>query len=208
MIKSVLFDFDGVLTTDSTGSVSICRYISSAMGIDFELLYEEYHKYNKQLLCGEKTHKEIWQELCLNVGVNIPESVLKASFENTPIDNLMINLISELKAKGFKVGIITDNKKDRMDCIADKYGWKRLFDVIVISSEIGSGKNEEMIFEKALEKLNLSACECIFIDNQKKNLIIPQNMGFHTVYYNHEIRNFEELVKILSEKIGMSENIV
>ena len=32
MIKAVLFDFDGVLTTDATGSQSIMNYIGSNRG--------------------------------------------------------------------------------------------------------------------------------------------------------------------------------
>lgn len=38
MIKAILFDFDGVLTTDRTGSLSICNYICKKTGIDLELL--------------------------------------------------------------------------------------------------------------------------------------------------------------------------
>lgn len=34
MIKAVLFDFDGVLTTDATGSQSICNYICKETGVD------------------------------------------------------------------------------------------------------------------------------------------------------------------------------
>ena len=36
MIKAVLFDFDGVLTTDATGSESILNYICKKTGLDIE----------------------------------------------------------------------------------------------------------------------------------------------------------------------------
>lgn len=44
MIKAVLFDFDGVLTTDATGSQSICNYICKETGVDSELFKREYKK--------------------------------------------------------------------------------------------------------------------------------------------------------------------
>ena len=44
MIKAVLFDFDGVLTTDATGSESICKYISIEAGIEYTLLLNTYRQ--------------------------------------------------------------------------------------------------------------------------------------------------------------------
>lgn len=199
MIKVILFDFDGVLTTDSTGSLTICKYISQVSNIEFELLNSEYRKYNGDLLYGKVTHVEIWEELCKRIGVSIPYSILMDSFINTPIDNQMIELVYKLKSTGYKIGMITDNKRDRIDCIIEHYDWCSLFDVVIVSADVGSGKNKNIIFDRALEKLNLSADKCVFIDNQKKNLIVPQSMGMRTIYYNHETRDFDSILKKLQE---------
>lgn len=199
MTKAVLFDFDGVLTTDSTGSLTICKYISAVTGVEFTSFCSEYRKYNRDLLCGRKTHAEIWRELCQQIGTDIPYHVLIDSFRYTPLDTQMVELACRLKKHGYKVGIITDNKKDRIECIIETYGWDTLFDVVVVSADIGSGKDEEIIFRRALEKLHLSAEECLFIDNQKKNLMVPQSMGMKTIYYNHEIRDFDTLLSNLRD---------
>ncbi|NOW90048.1 beta-phosphoglucomutase-like phosphatase (HAD superfamily) [Clostridium beijerinckii] len=37
MIKAILFDFDGVLTTDATGSLWICNYICKKTGLDMQM---------------------------------------------------------------------------------------------------------------------------------------------------------------------------
>ena len=71
MIKAVLFDFDGVLTIDKTGSTSITNYLSNICGIPLEDVKACYYKYNKQLLLGETTHLEIWQDFCKSLGHNI-----------------------------------------------------------------------------------------------------------------------------------------
>ena len=199
MIQAVLFDFDGVLTTDSTGSLTICKYISAVTGVEFALFCSEYRKYNHDLLYGRKTHAEIWEELCQHVGADIPYHILIDSFVHTPIDTQMVELVHTLKKHGYKIGMITDNKKDRIDCMMKNYRWDTLFDVVTVSADIGSGKDKNVIFDRTLEKLHLSAEECLFIDNQKKNLVIPQSMGIKTIYYNHEIRVFKNLVKSLQE---------
>ncbi|MGI5959989.1 MAG: HAD family hydrolase [Massiliimalia sp.] len=199
MIKAVLFDFDGVLTTDATGSLSICKYITQVTGVGFSLFSDKYRGYNRDLLYGKKIHNEIWEELCQRVGMQIPYQILIDSFENTPIDEKMLELVHALKDCGYQVGMITDNKKDRIDCIVKHCGWEQLFDVIVVSADVGSGKEEDTIFRAALEKLNLPASQCVFIDNQQKNLTVPENMGMKTIYYDHETRNFQKLLKQLQE---------
>ena len=97
MIKAILFDFDGVITIDKTGSKTICNYISSVMNIDLQLFTKEYRKFNEQLLIGVINHKDIWSNLCESVGVNIPYRVLIESFQNTKIDNRIIVLLEKLK---------------------------------------------------------------------------------------------------------------
>ena len=145
MIKAILFDFDGVITIDRTGSKTICNYISSVMNIDFQLFTKEYRKYNDQLLIGTINHKDVWPRLCDSVGVNIPYQVLIESFRNTKVDNRVIELIKSLKIHGYKTGMVTDNKKDRIDEIVKWNNWYDIFDYVSVSADIGSGKNTKEI---------------------------------------------------------------
>ena len=199
MIKAILFDFDGVLTTDVTGSKSICNYICKNTGIDIERFKEEYYKYNDDLLYGKIQHEDIWDELCKELNTQIDINILCDSFINTPIDGKMMELVERLKEKNYKIGMVTDNKKDRIDQISQYYGWDKVFDTISISAEVGSGKDYTTIFEKTIECLKVKASECVFIDNQEKNLIIPEKMGMSVIYFNHDERNYEELIQKFKE---------
>ncbi|OOM13948.1 HAD family hydrolase [Clostridium saccharobutylicum] len=195
MIKAILFDFDGVLTTDATGSESICNYICMKTGLDIKIFEKEYFKYNDDLLYGKTTHEEIWKKLCEGLNTQIDINILYESFINTPIDNQMMKFIDGLKKQNYKVGMVTDNKKDRIHSIVQYYNWDKVFDVITISAEIGSGKEFNTIFEKTINLMNLDANECLFIDNQEKNLIIPKKIGMNVIYFDHEKRNYEKLVE-------------
>lgn len=199
MIKAILFDFDGVLTIDATGSQSICNYICKKTGLDIEIFQKEYYKYNDDLLYGRINHKDIWENLCIRLNTLIDINVLYESFINTPIDSKMIAFIDELKKQNYKIGMVTDNKKDRINDIVQYYGWDNIFDTITISAEIGSGKEGKTIFEKTLDNLNVNADECVFIDNQEKNLIIPKSIGMNVIYFNHDERNYEQLIRKFQE---------
>lgn len=195
MIRAILFDFDGVLTTDATGSRSICNYICKKTGLDIEIFKKEYYKYNDDLLYGKINHEDIWGKLCKELNFKIDINILYESFINTPIDVKMTAFIDKLKQQNYKIGMVTDNKKDRIDDIVKYYDWNKIFDAITVSAEIGSGKDCNEIFLKTMECLKVNADECVFIDNQEKNLIIPKSMGMNVIYFDHQKRNYEKLIQ-------------
>ncbi len=170
MIKAVLFDFDGVLTIDKTGSTTITNYLSNTCGIPLEKVKASYFKYNKQLLLGETSHQEIWQDFCKFLGQSIDYDILLDSFRATRLDEKMIALIQKLK-KRYLIGMITDNKCDRINTILEYRGLNEHFDVIAISANLHSSKDSHSIYEYALGVLNVSASEWMFIDNTEKNLV-------------------------------------
>ncbi len=199
MIKAVLFDFDGVLTIDKTGSATITNYISNTCGIPLENVKSCYYKFNKKLLLGETTHQEIWTDFCQSLGQDIDYNILLDSFRFTRLDDKMIALVQKLKER-YLIGMVTDNKCDRISTILDYRGLNHFFDVIAISACLHSGKDSPSIFEYVLNTLNVSASECVFIDNTEKNLVVPKQMGMSTVFYNDDNRDFDLLVRDL-EKI-------
>jgi len=203
MIKAILFDFDGVLTTDKTGSQSIINYLSAKTGIPYDTLKPVYASFNKELLSGSLKHEDMWQAFCERVGTNIEYSLLVESFWNTPIDADMIALAKQLKPD-YTIGMITDNKCDRIDEIVRHHGWRELFDVISVSAAFGSGKTDERIFNETLSALGIRPEDSVFIDNTAKNLMIPEQLGMHTILFddaNRDIQRFtEQLKRVLGEK--------
>lgn len=143
------------------------------------------------MLNGEYTHEDIWADYCKNVGCDIDFQILIDSFINTPLDNEMISLVLELKTK-YKIGMITDNKVDRITEILKYHNLTDLFDVVTISAECKCGKNDRKIFDLTLESLNVKPNDCVFIDNSEKNLVVPQELGIHTILFDDENRSIEE----------------
>ena len=64
--------------------------------------------------------------------------------------------------------------------------WDGMFDVVVISGEVGMRKPEPEIFELTLDRLGLSARECVFVDDLAHNIEAAVRLGFvgvrHTDY--------------------------
>lgn len=196
-MKAILFDFDGVLTIDKYGSDSILRYLDKNTDVPLEVLKTEYYKINKGLLYGQYTHKDIWNEYCRNIGTDVDYQILIDSFINTPLDNGMISIVKQLKEK-YLIGMITDNKVDRIETILNYNCLTDLFDVVTVSAQCKCGKNDRRIFDITIEALDVEACECIFIDNSETNLIVPNEMGIHTVLFDDEKRDLNKFKMKLS----------
>ena len=146
-IKGVFFDFDGVITIEKQGSPTIISYISTELGIPYDKVEKAYYKHNKDLLLGNITHRDMWDEVCSDVGQIIDYQVLEDAFMNVTIDGKMIDYIKELR-KVHLIGMITDNKADRIKAVFENTVLKGLFDVIIISAEVHGRKSEKKIFDE------------------------------------------------------------
>jgi len=197
LIKAVFFDYDGVLTTDKTGSLTSNRYLSQAAGIDISEITAAFSQYSRDLTLGKTTHAQIWQQVCSELGRDLNINLLYEAFTSTPVNEGMFSLARQLKASYF-VGIITDNKKDRIDHLKQTQGLEALFSPIVVSAEIGTSKESAEIFLHALNCTAVNPEESVFIDNNRDNFIAPNALGFKTVFHDDETNDIAALVRTLN----------
>lgn len=199
MLKGIFFDFDGVITLEKQGTPPIIAYIAEVTGLPAAAVEKAYRRHNRALLMGEVTHPDMWQQFCEELETDIDYEVLTKAFLNITLDQAVVGYIRELK-EDYLIGMITDNKVDRIETILKEKGLEELFDVVVISAQVHCGKTEERIFAEALKRSELKSQECVFIDNTAQNLEVPARMGFRTVYFDDEKRDLTELYDILKER--------
>jgi len=198
LIKAIYFDFDGVLTTDSSGTLSVLTYISKRTSIPFDVLNTSYRKWNQDLLLGRITHVEIWNAFCTDIGECIDFALLQEAYRNTPLDYLMLSFVSDLKSN-YRIGLITDNKEDRIAEILSFFRIADLFDSVTVSAACGYRKNQTSIYEQALHSLDVTYQDSVFIDNDASNLIVPSAMGMKTVWFDDHTRDIPLLQNSLYE---------
>jgi HAD superfamily hydrolase (TIGR01509 family) len=202
VIKAVLFDYDGVLTLDKTGSLTTNRYLSEQTGIDIDVLRDAFRPYNHDLNLGRTSHAEIWPEVCQRVGRVIDPALLVSAFESTPLNHEMWQLARSLKGH-CALGIVTDNKRDRIAHLRQHHKMDALFDTIVVSSEVGSDKSGAAIFLHALARLGVAPHEALFIDNSADNLTAPRALGMHACFFDDELNDVPALVDTLQDQFGL-----
>ena len=196
MIKAVFFDYDGVLTTDKTGSQTTTRYLSQVTGLELSAVKGAFSRFNKDLTLGRTNHAQIWPDLCSALGQELSIRLLHEAFESTPMNSAVFSLARRLR-ESHLVGIITDNKKDRIDYLKQHQDLASLFNPIVVSAEIGSDKGSAEIFLHALHQAGVGPEEAVFIDNNAENLAAPNALGINTIFHDDEKNDIEALLRSL-----------
>ena len=196
MIQAVFFDFDGVLTPDRTGTLTTCRFLAQATGLAFDDVRAAMEPYRAALARGQATRDATWPAVCEALGRDIPRELLVRAFESTPLDPAMFAFANSLARHG-RIGIITDNPRDRMDVVRRTLWLDRVFEPIVVSAEEGCTKDDPAIFERALAKAALPAAGAVFIDNAEENVDVARSAGMHGVFFDDEKRDLAALAREL-----------
>jgi len=201
--KAIFFDYDGVLTRDKTGSLTMNRFVSEQTGIPYDRVSQAFRRHNKQLNEGESSYAEIWPAVCAELERDLPLDLLIKAFESTPINEKMLHLARALKHR-YSVGIITDNKKDRIDYLRQYQRLPEVFAPIVVSAEVRCTKVDRQVFQWAVACLGVDPEESIFIDNTASNLVAPAAIGMKTVYFDDERNDVAGLAHFLDIEFEVS----
>jgi putative hydrolase of the HAD superfamily len=71
--------------------------------------------------------------------------------------------VAELRARGLRVGLITNNESEHQREKIRRTGLDGLFDAVIISDEVGVAKPNARIFEHALAALDVAAGEAMHV---------------------------------------------
>ena len=203
-MKAVFFDYDGVLTRDRTGSLTMNHFLSVQTGIPYDRVCRALERHNRRLNEGEATYAQIWSIVCAELERELPFDLVTRAFESTPLNEGMLQLARDLKRHCGAVGIITDNKKERIDYLKQYQRLPQLFAPIVVSAEVGCTKADSRIFEVALACAAVDPGESVFIDNTPSNLVAAAALGMKTVYFDDEKNDVDALARLLSAQVGVN----
>ena len=109
----------------------------------------------------------------------VPDGLLARMFAAGTLENAMLDLIRALRQAGLRTALLSNSWGDdyRRDLFPE------LFDVVVISAEVGMRKPEERIFRHTAALLGLELEECVFIDDVAANIAAAEAIGLIGVHH-------------------------
>jgi epoxide hydrolase-like predicted phosphatase len=117
------------------------------------------------------------------------DGLLDRMFENFVHASDMSALVRRARAAGLRTGLLSNSWGN--DYPRD--GWDEMFDVVVISGEVGMRKPEPRIFEHTLQLLGLRPEECVFVDDLAHNVAAAAALGIVGVRHRSYAETLAEL---------------
>lgn len=193
MIKAVYFDVGGVITSgmfEPSFREGIKKY-----GMDYtEEMERCRRRFRDMAEKGEISDDEYWKGFVNEAGLPGSVEYWKSTFKGHKIIPGVITIVRELKSKGILLGIISNRRREHV--LGDQeMEFYPLFDVVVYSYEIGIIKPDERIYKIALERVNVSAIESLFIDDKEENVRAAQALGMDGIVFQSADQLREELTK-------------
>jgi len=129
-------------------------------------------------------------------GVRIEHDGLVAGlFEALDLEEDMFELVERAKEGGYKTGLLSNSWGMGLYPIERI---RQLFDVVVISGEVGLRKPDPDIFKLTVENLGLDAAACIFVDDHPGHLKAAQEAGMTTVLHKSPAQSIPEVEALLN----------
>ncbi len=112
-------------------------------------------------------------------------------------------VLTELKRKGFKLGIITNtvtSREEHVRSALQKMDIEKHFDMVLTSVDVGHRKPDERIFMTALRALKVKPHDAVMVGNQISTDIVGGNrIGMKTVLFKWNKR-YNEMVTLPEEQ--------
>ncbi|RKT82115.1 putative hydrolase of the HAD superfamily [Saccharopolyspora antimicrobica] len=189
--RAVIFDYGGVLTT--SGRAALHGWIEQE-GIrpeTFSAAIKEWlsrdaphgtpiHRLETGELGAEDFNRTLAQRLRSVDGSPVaPEGLLQRMFARMRSEPAMLDLVRDLRAGGVRTALLSNSW-------GNDYPWDLLdglFDVAVISAEVRLRKPDPRIYRMALDQLELSAEQVVFVDDGAPNVDAARRLGMRTVLH-------------------------
>lgn len=189
MIKAVIFDCFGVLTTDTWRAFTA----SLPANVDVEAARELNRSYDAGLITKAAFLKGVHE-----ITGHEPRQVETLLDNEITKNTELLNYIQELK-KSYKIGLLSNVGTPWItDAFLDE-AEQKLFDAMIFSYQAGMTKPDHRIFKLACDKLGVQHEEAVMIDDIDRYCSEARAVGLSAVCYQDITQMKSELEHILHQ---------
>lgn len=183
MIEAIIFDFGGVLLTDSYVRCRLATF-DAILGWPEGTLFENLYSGSAWVAVstGQWSLDEFWNEVGVPVSGRLPADFgsFRDSFHGESIDQATLTLAWRLRAR-YRIALLSNATILLPRRLQETTELAGLFDVTVISALEGMRKPNPDIYRLTCQRLNLAPEGCVFIDDKSRNTDVALALGMKAI---------------------------
>lgn len=199
MIKAVTFDLDGVYFTPQSFKnfkANLPKKVADEEKVNW-VLYKSPEMQNFKT--GKMRENEYWDFVRKELGVELRnDGIFKLLRDSYEVNTEVKDFVSEVKSKGLKTCICSNNFVTRIREVDSKFGFLKDFDIKVFSFEVGIMKPGKGIFEILIKQSGVYPKEILYADDDASKLTGAIELGINAFVYEG-FEKFKEKVNSLLE---------
>jgi putative hydrolase of the HAD superfamily len=207
-IQAVISDFGGVLTTPLLHSFAAFQNHSGvpmeALGRALQTVAEDDGAHPLfELEKGRMTEADFLAKLGAALERDLGRPVQMEGFSEVYFAQLqtnpeMIDYLRSLRGRGIRLAMLTNNVAEWEPRWRAMLPVDEIFELVVDSAFVGTRKPEPEIYELTLERMGLSAAECVFVDDIDINCEAARALGMRAVHFTASEQAIAEIEEALT----------
>lgn len=199
-IKAFIFDFGNVLVKWDAHNL-YDRFFADPEAVDSFLREIHFTEWNAKQDAG-RSFKEGTREL----SEQFPHyAELIQAYDTywgesiTDVIDGTVEILRRLKLTGWPVYLLSNFSTEKFPLVQQRFEFLQLFDDMFISAEYKMIKPDAAIYKVVLDRIKLTAGECVFIDDSLPNIETATSLGFKTILFDSPEQLETELGLICAE---------
>jgi putative hydrolase of the HAD superfamily len=188
MVKTILFDYAGVITPVSNNFDFARKYSKRFSLTPKELMKMSYENWSEtatgKLDCGS-----FWGQIASKLDIN-PVELRNLVVETFPVDKRMVELIEKTHFN-YTTVLFSNQIEDWIEKVLEDNNLRNVFDYLINSYIVGARKPDKKIFNEAIRQTSTIPEEILFIDDSIENIEAAKKIGINTIHFE----NYDQFLK-------------
>jgi epoxide hydrolase-like predicted phosphatase len=203
MIKAVTFDLDGVYFTPQSFKnfkTNLPKAVTDEDKVNWVLYKSEEMRSFK---LGKISEDVYWNFVRRELGSSLDnQDIFKLLQESYTINPEVQSYVREVRAKGIKTCICSNNFVTRIRELDAKFDFQKDFDIRVYSYEVGAMKPDKAICTALINQTGVKPEEIIYADDDESKLQGAIDLGINAFVYT-DFATYQRKVNTLTRSPGV-----
>jgi epoxide hydrolase-like predicted phosphatase len=195
--SALLVDFGGVLTTSVWDSfAAFCRDKGLAEDTVLRMFREDPEALAelRELETGRISEDEFERRFAERLGLDDATDLIDSMFRGMKPFEPMVAAVRAARANGVQTGLVSNSWSTSH---YDRDMLAQLFDVAVISAEVGLHKPQPEIYLLASQRLGVEPARCVFVDDLRENCAGAEAVGMTAILHRDATATVARLEELL-----------